>query len=149
MISTNRPGLTPEQMQTVGKIFGERVFSHPDVKPKLQASKIRIQFQYYEERWQPAGTEVHVTIDCGQEPIALHMGACDVKPEVIMRMHADTAHRFFMQKVNVMIAVAKGEIKVKGPLHRAMRMLPMIKPSYEVYKEVLKEMGLNELLNYP
>jgi hypothetical protein len=66
-----------------------------------------------------------------------------------MRMHADTAHRFWMQKLNLMVAITKGDITVKGPIPKVMKLLPLIKPSYPLYRETLKELGFTELLNYP
>jgi 2-oxoisovalerate dehydrogenase E1 component len=64
-------------------------------------------------------------------------------------MHADTAHKFWMQKINLMIAITKGEIKVKGPIPAVMRLLPVIKPSFQIYRELLKDLGYYELLAYP
>ncbi len=142
-----RPQLTIQQMHEIGKVFGQRLFTDERVAPKLTASKLRIRFEYYDERW--GNDETSVTADFSADPIAFYFGPCDVKPEVTMRMHADTAHRFFMQKLNMMIAVAKGEIKVKGPLHRAMKLLPTIKPGFEIYRKVLNELGFHELLKYP
>lgn len=143
----DRPVLTVEQMHEIGNVFAKRVFTDSRVAPKLQASKLRICFEYYDERW--GGEETSITIDFSRNPVEFHLGVCDIKPEVTMRMHAYTAHRFFMQKLNMMIAVAKGEIKVKGPLNRAMRMLPSIKPGFDIYRDVLKELGYHELLKYP
>lgn len=143
----DRPVLTVEQMHEIGKVFGQRLFTDSRVAPKLTASKLRIRFEYFDELW--GSDETSVTADFSTDPISFYFGTCEVKPEVTMRMHAYTAHRFFMQKLNMMVAVAKGEIKVKGPLHRAMKLLPTIKPGFEIYRKVLLELGFNELLTYP
>lgn len=144
-----RPSITTEQMYQIGRIFAERIFSNQDIAKKLRASNIIVSFKYYEDpdRW--GGEEPEVTVDLSVDPIKLYTGPCDKKPDVVMRMHADTAHRFWMQKVNLMVAVTKGEIRVKGSIPKVMKLLPVIKPSFAIYKEVLKELGYTELLNYP
>lgn len=144
-----RPFITIEQMYSIARVFAERVFNIPDIAKRLRDSGMIINMKYYEDpdRWK--GEEPEVTVDCTQDPIKLYTGPCEVKPVVIMRMHADTAHRFWMQKVNLMIAITKGEIKVKGPIPQVMRLLPIIKPSFKIYKEILQELGYIELLNYP
>lgn len=142
-----RPYISPEQMYEIGRKFGEKVFSDSRIVPKIKNSGMIITFKYCDEKWPNVYPEV--TVDTTQEPIKLYTGPCEVKPTVVMKMHADTAHRFWMQKLNLMIAITKGLIKVKGPIPQIMRLLPTIKPSYELYKEVLKEMGHIELLNYP
>lgn len=143
----DRPVLTVQQMHEIGKVFAERLFTDNRVAPKLTASKLRIRFEYFDELWN--GDETQVTADFSTDPVSFFLGHCKVKPEVTMRMHAYTAHVFFMQKLNMMVAVAKGEIKVKGPLHRAMKLLPTIKPGFEIYRKVLTELGYHELLKYP
>lgn len=134
-------------MYEIANTFSAKVFSDPEVTPKLLASNMIVSFKYYDERWEDV--EPEVTIDCSGDEVVFHTGPCDVEPIVTMRMHADTAHRFWKQKVNMMAAVTKGEISAKGPVPKVMKLLPIIKPSYGYYKETLEELGLTELLNYP
>lgn len=143
----NRPLLSPNQMYEVGRKFSERIFTNPDVAPKMRKSGIIVCMQYCDERWE--GIKPEVTVDTTQDPIRFYTGPCGVKPNVIMRMHGDTAHRFWMRKLNMMIAITKGLIKVKGSIPAIMKMLPVIKPSFAIYKEVLAELGYKELLEYP
>lgn len=146
-IPTERPSITPEQMYEIANAFSAKVFSDPEVTPKLLESNMIVSFKYYDERWEDV--EPEVTIDCSGDEVKFYTGPCDVEPVVTMRMHADTAHRFWKQKVNMMAAVTKGEISAKGPVPKVMKLLPIIKPSYGYYKETLEDLGLTELLNYP
>ena len=66
-----------------------------------------------------------------------------------MNMEAFTAHLFWMEKLNLMSAITRGQIKAKGPIPKAMRLLPMLKPFYKNYRIVLKDMGRDDLLNFP
>ena len=42
-------------------------------------------------------------------------GPTEMQPEIVMSMEADTAHKFWLGKVNVTMALAKGQMKAKGP----------------------------------
>jgi putative sterol carrier protein len=147
-LSQDRPKLSPETMYQVAEEFSKRVFSIPNVYEKLKASKLIVRMKYFdEEQWKDV--EPEVTVDCTGDEVNVVLGESNIKPDVTMYMHADVAHRFWMQKLNIMAAIMKGEIKVHGPMHKAMKLLPTLKPSFEVYKNVLKELGYEELLNYP
>lgn len=146
-VPKDRPGLNEEEMYVVAKAFSQRVFSLPEVYNKLKLSKLKVRMKYFDdERWQ---TEPEITIDCSGEEVQLYLGPCEIKPDVIMYMHADVAHRFWMQKLNLMAAVIKGEIKAFGPINKAMKLLPTLKPSFEIYKQILKDLGLEKLIQYP
>ena len=143
-----RPYLSVEQMYAIGEEFSKRIFSDEKIATKLRASKMIIRMEYYDQDYF-GDEEPQVTVDLTQDPIKFYTGPCEIKPVVIMRMHSDTAHRFWMQKANLMVAITKGQIKVKGPLPQVMKLLPIIKPSFAIYREVLRDLGHTELLNYP
>lgn len=146
--AAERPGITPDQMYVVAKEFAARIFNNPSVGPKLQASGMILRMEYYDqENW--GEIEPEVTIDCTKDPVELTTGPCGIEPKVIMRMHADIAHRFWMQRISMMVAIARRQMIAKGPIAQIMRLLPIIKPSYVIYKEVLTDLGMNELLAYP
>jgi len=90
-----------------------------------------------------------VTIDCTKDPVEIITGDTGLIPEITMNMHALTSHLFWMQKLPVMSAITRGQIKVKGPLPKAMRLLSVIKPIYKNYRIVLAEMERDDLLAFP
>jgi len=61
-------------------------------------------------------------------------------------MDADTAHRFWLGKVNVPVALARGQMKAKGPVAKILKLLPLTKPIFPRYKEQLQTTGRNDLL---
>lgn len=110
----------------------------PDIGPKVLASGLVLQFIYDE----PEGV---IYVDCPKNQI--YIGAqAEVKPDVEMRMKSDVAHRFWLGKVNLMISITKGEIKVKGPIPKIMKLLPVIKGAYEKYDTYLKSKGLESMI---
>ncbi|MEW5946138.1 MAG: SCP2 sterol-binding domain-containing protein [bacterium] len=146
-VSAERPTITPDEMYKIARVFAEKIFGLEEVVPKLLESKVIVRFKYYDENW--GDVEPEITIDCTGDRIVLHTGPCELEPVVTMRMHGDTAHKFWKQKVNLMAAITKGEISAKGPIPKVMKLLPIIKPSYPLYLETLKDLGFSELLNYP
>ena len=67
-----------------------------------------------------------------------------MEPEVVMSMEADTAHRFWLGKVNVTVALARGQIKAKGPVAK---ILALTKPVFPRYKAQLEAQGREDLVN--
>jgi hypothetical protein len=59
-----------------------------------------------------------------------------------MEMSGDTAHRFWMDKLSVPLAVAKRQIKAKGPINKVLGLLPQLKPIKQLYPEIAKQEGL-------
>jgi hypothetical protein len=45
--------------------------------------------------------------------------------------------------------VTRGLIKVNGSIRTAMRLLPIIKPGFPIYRETLEELGYDDLLAFP
>ena len=64
-----------------------------------------------------------------------------MEPEVVMTMEADTAHRFWLGKVNVTVALARGQMKAKGPVAKILKLVPLVKPVFPRYRAQLEEDG--------
>ena len=63
-----------------------------------------------------------------------------------MPMDADTAHRFWLGKVNVTVALARGQMKAKGPVAKILKLVPLTKPIFPRYRAMLEESGRQDLL---
>lgn len=145
----DRPEVSPEEMYEIARRVTAKTLSDEELAKKFQASNIIINFKYHdEERWGP-DVVPEITVDCTKDPLDIIMGPTDVKPTIQMTMEAFTAHLFWMQKIHLMAAITRGQIKAKGPIPKAMRLLPLLKPFYANYREVLKELGREDLLNFP
>ena len=69
-----------------------------------------------------------------------------MEPEVVMTMDADTAHRFWLGKVNVTVALARGQMKAKGPVAKILKLVPLVKPVFPRYRKMLEESQRRDLL---
>ncbi len=68
------------------------------------------------------------------------------KPVVEMRMKADVGHRFWLGKVNISLALAKGEMRAKGPVPKILKLVPLAKGLFPKYREMLEKSGRTDLL---
>ncbi len=127
-----------ELYECIGGFFKEAA-KDPDMGPKIRESKLIITFEY-------SAPDSRITVDA-KNPAApgdfftIITGPTDLTPDVRMSMSADIAHRFWFGKVNLVQALAKGEMKAQGPIPSILKLLPAIKPAYELYPEYLKKIG--------
>lgn len=63
-------------------------------------------------------------------------------PVVTMKMSLDTAHWFWLKKVNIPRALALRQIKAKGPVGKVLKILPLLKPGQEMYPNYCKKYDL-------
>ena len=68
------------------------------------------------------------------------------KPVVEMFMKADVGHRFWLGKVNISLALAKGEMRAKGPVPKILKLVPIAKSLFPRYRELLLKNGRSDLV---
>jgi hypothetical protein len=73
-------------------------------------------------------------------------GTAKWEPVVTMTMSSQVANKYFQGKENIVIAVAMGRAKVKGPMTTLLKLAPMTNPIHPVYRAWLKESGQDHLL---
>jgi hypothetical protein len=118
---------------TFGALFTQ-LTNNPKVGPLIAKSGLIVRFKYSEP-------DSEITIDATKEPIEVFYGTCALKPIVDMSMSADTAHQFWLGKLNLVSALTRGTIVAKGPIPSIMKLLPIISPAFKIYPEVLKAKG--------
>jgi hypothetical protein len=124
-----------EQLKTILGGFFENLASDPQIGPMLLKSKLIIKFNYREP-------DASITIDLKGDRAVFTFDDNEKKPIVEMGMKADTAHKFWMGNVNLVIALARREITAKGPIPSILKLLPIIKPAYKLYPDYIKNKGL-------
>lgn len=124
-----------EQLQDVLGGFFQLLADDPTVGPKLLGAKMIIKFSYREP-------DLSITIDLTGDKAIFTFNDSEKKPAVEMSMKADTAHRFWHGKVNLVIALARREIVAKGSVPKILKLLPIIKPAYKLYPDYVKDKGL-------
>jgi putative sterol carrier protein len=127
-----------EVYEYIGKLF-EDLSVDPELSPKFRKADTIVQYQYRNPE-----SQITVRMKENEEP-KVDLGPTDMDPEVIMTMEADTAHKFWLGKVNVTVALARGQMKAKGPVAKILKLVPLAKPAFPRYKAQLEEQGRADL----
>jgi putative sterol carrier protein len=128
-----------EVYQFIGKLFQDLV-DDDELAPKFQKANTIVQYQY-------RNPESQITVKMREgEDGRVDCGETDMEPEVVMTMEADTAHRFWLGKVNVTVALARGQMKAKGPVAKILKLVPLVKPVFPRYRQQLVDAVREDLV---
>ena len=127
-----------EVYQYIGKLF-EDLTQDPELSPKFRKANTIVQYQYRNPE-----SQITVRMREDEEP-QVDCGESDLEPEVVMTMEADTAHKFWLGQVNVTVALARGQMKAKGPVAKILKLVPLVKPVFPRYRQQLADAGRQDL----
>jgi len=123
----------------IGRLF-EELAEDDELAPKFQKANTIVQYQYRKPE-----SQITVKLVEGEDG-QVDCGLTALEPEVVMTMEADTAHRFWLGKVNVTVALARGQMKAKGPVAKILKLVPLVKPVFPRYRSILEQAGREDLL---
>jgi hypothetical protein len=127
-----------EVYRYIGGLF-EELAADGELWPRLAAADTIVQYRY---RNPASQITVRLRLD---EPSRIDCGPTDLEPQVVMTMDADTAHRFWLGRVNVTVALARGQIRAKGPVPKLLKLVPLVRPAFARYRRLLEEAGRADL----
>jgi len=122
---------TDMMYEVLGGLF-DKLLKDQQFSSQFKAANVTVKFVIND----PEGV-INVKTDevvCGEIP--------DFKPDVTMSLSGDTCHSFWLKKVNLPMALAKRTIKAKGPVNKVLKVLPLLKPAYELYPGICDARGL-------
>jgi len=107
----------------------------PDMGPKLRDADAPQRFEFTD-------IDLVVNVRAGRdgEDDNLHWewtDEVDWEPRVRMTMSSETCNRYFQGKENVAMAIARRRIKTGGDVKAALALIPITKPIYERFREML------------
>jgi putative sterol carrier protein len=129
-----------EVYEFIGKLFQD-LMADEELAPRFKKANTIVQYRYTN----PDSTITVKMID--GEDSQVDLGATEMEPEVVMSMETDTAHRFWLGQVNVTVALARGQMKAKGPVAKILKLVPLVRPVFPRYKEQLERAGREDLAN--
>ena len=129
-----------EVYDVIGKLFVD-ITNDEELAPKFRKADTIVQYAYRDPE-----SVITVRLQEGQ-PGDVDFGETDMEPEVTMSMEADTAHKFWLGQVNVTVALARGQIKAKGPVAKILKLVPLTKPIFPRYKAQLEAQGRTDLID--
>lgn len=122
----------------IGGIFTE-CLTDPELGPKFAATGTVLKLNFTDP-------EAVVLVDCANSKVltgdAVASGA---EPNVEMFMSSDVGHEYWLGKVNVSVALAKGIMRAKGPVPRILKLVPLTKHVFPRYERMIDESGRLEL----
>ncbi len=132
-----------EQFQEIFNKFWEKATTHTEIMEKLAKSQVVVRFDIEDP-------SVQMTINFRDPGPNGEIGTLtfdsDVEPEIIVWSKSETTNKFWQGKLNTTVAMARGQVKLDGSVAKALGLLSKIKPLYEVYPAILKEMGLDSMI---
>ena len=123
----------------IGQLFLD-LAEDDELWPKFQRANTIVQYKFRNPE-----SEITVRMQEDADP-QVDLGSTEMEPEVLMTMEADTAHKFWLGKVNVTVALARGQMKAKGPVAKILKLVPLVKPVFPRYRAQLEEAGRDDLL---
>jgi 2-oxoisovalerate dehydrogenase E1 component len=129
---------TDHLYEVLGALF-TRMRDEEAIAEKLLEGDLIVRFIYTD----PDG---QATVDLTKEPITFVLGQSEPEPDVEMSQSADTAHLFWLGKVNVPRAIATRKIVARGSVPKALKLLPAVKPAFTIYPEILRGIGYKDLI---
>ncbi|CAN5566346.1 hypothetical protein BH20ACT17_BH20ACT17_10970 [soil metagenome] len=119
----------------------DRIFTlmseDPEIGPKLRDADVPQRFEF-----EDMDMVVNIRVAQEGEQGNLHWewsDDVDWKSKVQMKMDSPVANKYFQGKENVAVAIAKRRIKTGGDIKAALALIPITKPVYAQYREVVEE----------
>ena len=108
----------------------------PEMGPKLRDADVPQRFEFSD-----LDLVVNIRAARDGEEGCLHWewsDDVDWDPKVRMEMSSETANKYFQGKENVAIAMARRRIKTGGDVKAALALIPITKPIYARYREMVE-----------
>jgi hypothetical protein len=127
-------GSTAEFRAVIDRVFS-MMSEDPEMGPKLRDADVPQRFEFDD-----LDLVVNIRAGAGEEG-NLHWewtDDVDWDPKVKMKMTSEVANRYFQGKENVAMAIARRRIKTGGDVRAALSLIPITKPIYARYREMLE-----------
>jgi hypothetical protein len=127
---------SPEQFREAMDIVFSLMNDDADMGPKLRDADVPQRFDF---------DDVDLVVNiratrAGEDGNLIWVWSDDVdwEPKVKMKMTSEVANRYFQGKENVAVAIARRRIKSGGDVKAALALIPITKPVYAQYRDVVQ-----------
>jgi hypothetical protein len=128
---------SPREFQTVMDRIFSMMDEDPEMGPKLRDADVPQRFEFSD-----VDMVVNIRAARPDEEGNLHWewsDDVDWDPKVKMTMSSETANKYFQGKENVPVAIARRRIKSSGDMKAALSLIPITKPIYARYRELVAD----------
>lgn len=126
---------SPEEFRTVMDRIFTIMSEDPEMGPQLRDADVPQRFEFDD-----LDLVVNVAAGDGSQANLVWEWTDDVdwEPKVRMTMSSATANKYFQGKENVALAIARRRIKTGGDVKAALALIPITKPIYARYRELVQ-----------
>ncbi len=103
-----------------------------EVGPKLKGADIDLQVYYTDP-------DAAMTVRLREPSIEVTDGGDNPDADVKLYMPADIGDKFWRGEYNLGVGLAKGQVKAKGPVNKILKLVPLTKPLFPLYRELVAE----------
>lgn len=103
-----------------------------EVGPKLMGADIDLQVYYTDP-------DASMTVRLRQPAIEVTDGGDNPDADVKLFMPADIGDKFWRGEYNLGVGLAKGQVKAKGPVNKILKLVPLTKPLFPLYRGLVAE----------
>ena len=135
------PFETKEDLVAILSALWDRILRTPSIVDSVSTTRIVARFRFSDYQ-----TDLYVDTK-SDRPSYYWDPERDVDWDVEMILSSETSHKFWMEDLNVPLAIASRKIIAKGSIQKALKLLPALKPAFALYPQVLREMGRGDLLS--
>ena len=119
---------SPEEVyEYIGGVF-RAAAEHPEVGPKMAAADITLQMYY-------ADPPSKLTVRFQEPKLTVEDDSEDTDADVKLYMPADLADKYWRGEYNLAVGLAKGQVKAKGPVNKILKLVPLTRPLFPIYKD--------------
>lgn len=121
----------------IGGIFTE-CLKDPSLKDKFAETGVILRLNF---------TDPEATVLVDTVTSTVHTGRGNgPDPNIEMFMTSDVGHEYWLGKVNVSVALARGQMRAKGPIPKILKLVPLTKHVFPKYREMIEQANRPELL---
>ncbi|WP_354700598.1 hypothetical protein DSM112329_00879 [Paraconexibacter sp. AEG42_29] len=119
-----------EVYKYLGGVFQKA--SETEAGPKMAAADIDLEIYY-------SDPESKMLISMHGDNITVETGVDNEDADVKLFMPADIGDKYWRGEYNLAVGLAKGQVKAKGPVNKILKLVPLTKPLFPMYREMIAE----------
>jgi putative sterol carrier protein len=120
-----------EVYKYIGGVF-RAAADHEEVGPKMAAADVNLQIYY-------SDPESALTVRFHEPKLEVEEGNEDPNADVKLFMPADIGDKYWRGEYNLAVGLAKGQVKAKGPVNKILKLVPLTKPLFPMYRDLVSE----------
>jgi putative sterol carrier protein len=122
---------TNEVDKYIGGVF-RAAAEHPESGPKFRAAGINLRVLYTDP-------DCEMWVLMREPAMEVTIGPSDETADITLMMRSDTGDKFWRGEYNLAVGLAKGEVKAKGPVNKILKLVPLTKPLFPMYRELVAD----------